>query len=119
MNKLVTNATIGIINRFREVCVANGFNEETAVPVVSHHDPSIRFTNSTTSVFKPFLQGTKEMGDGVFLIQPAIGLQGVEYWSKSHSFGPFSSFFYSSLPASFQTIAFAHSIKKSQGKSHD
>lgn len=95
MSKCVTKRTIDIITSFRTTCRTNGFYEEMAVPIVSHHDKSIRFTNSTTSVLKPYLLQEKKINNGVFLIQPAIGLQGVDYWSNYQRFGRFSSSFYS------------------------
>ena len=93
----IIEITKALIKIFRKCCLSAGLFEENSISLISHHDKSIRFTNSTTSVFKSFMStyGTLDKSNGAFLIQPAMGLQGYNYWIKNNKFGNFSSFFYS------------------------
>ena len=63
------------------------------VSLVSHHDSSIRFTNSTTSVMKPQILGTESFNQPLYLAQPAMGQQGLYYWQRDRVFGPYASYF--------------------------
>lgn len=86
-----------VVETFRQFyqSVPDDIDEATRVPLVSHHDPSIRFTNSTTSVMKPYLTGIEPLDRPVFLAQPAMGQQGLSYWQREHAFGPYASYFVS------------------------
>lgn len=65
------------------------------VSLVSSHDPTIRFTNSTTSVMKPFLEEPLESNTILYMAQPAMGTQGLSYWKNNRMFGPYASYFIS------------------------
>lgn len=87
--------TIHLMNQFRKFCRHDlGLTEERRKPLVSKHDPTIMFTNSTTSVLKPYLQSGVP-APGVFLIQPAMGQQGMEQWRREQVLGGYSSYWYS------------------------
>ncbi|GAA0772405.1 hypothetical protein GCM10008908_18600 [Clostridium subterminale] len=90
-----TQITTLLINKFREHFIKAGLREEYSKSIISHHDKSIRFTNSTTSVLKKYLSGSKIPGDGVFLFQPAMGLQGVDFWEENKQMEYFTSYFIS------------------------
>lgn len=70
--------------------------ELPAVSLVSNHDETIRFTNSTTSVMKSLLLGHSELeADRTFLVQPAMGSQGIIAWTKRQHLGRYASYFHS------------------------
>lgn len=73
------------------MCVRAEITEEKRVPLVSHHDESIRFTNSTISVLKPLLQGG--VSNPSFLLQPALRLQNIEHWKRTGSMSAFGCYF--------------------------
>lgn len=80
--------------QFRGYQIGNGTIEGQRVSLISKHDPSIHFTNSTTSVMKPHLSGERPIPDeGVFLSQPAMGSQGILYWLQEGTPSPYSSYF--------------------------
>lgn len=90
-----TQDIVKLIDAFRAFCISDcSLIEQERKPLVSHHDKTIRFTNSTTSVLKPFLDEVVPT-PGVFLIQPAIGQQGRIAWQKDRILGPYASYFYS------------------------
>jgi len=64
-------------------------------PLIASHDESIYFTNSTTSVMKNILLGNDNVESVQFLVQPAMGSQGIDSWAKSRTFGPYASYFHS------------------------
>lgn len=85
-----------IIASFREYYGEDRTAKELAfVSLISYHDPTIRFTNSTTSVMKPLLEKPFDDEGIVYLAQPAIGTQGLNYWKSSRLFGPYASYFVS------------------------
>lgn len=88
--------TIGLIDHFKTLFANSHFVDMDTVSLVSHHDTSIMFTNSTTSVMKPYLLNPLSIPKpGLSLVQPALGMQGVEYWLEQNEFGRYSSFFLS------------------------
>lgn len=89
-----TNEIIILLEYFRKFFTSKGFIEKKCESLISKHDPSLRFTNSTTSVLKTYLLGTEPITDMV-LIQPAMGLQGINEWIKNNYLGEYSSYFYS------------------------
>lgn len=89
-----TNEIIILLEYFRQFFTSKGFIEKKCESLISKHDPTLRFTNSTTSVLKTYLLGTAPIIDMV-LIQPAMGLQGINEWSKNNYLGEYSSYFYS------------------------
>ncbi|MFZ3010092.1 MAG: hypothetical protein WA030_03690 [Candidatus Microsaccharimonas sp.] len=92
-----------VINDFRDYYSAKSDTRELASEsLVSHHDPSIRFTNSTTSVMKPLLLEPSALDQVTYLAQPAMGQQGLFYWQRDHVFGPYASYF-ASLGALYPT----------------
>lgn len=84
-----------IIEDYRVFYAAQLAEEVYRVPLIAHHDPSIYFTNSTTSVMKPFLSGQCSLEHSAYLTQPAMGSQGILAWQKDHELGPYSSYFIS------------------------
>lgn len=84
-----------LIQGFRDYYAASDRVELPYVPLVSRHDPTIRFTNSTTSVMKPLLRSPHPNSSTTYLAQPAMGTQGLAYWQRSHTFGPYASYFVS------------------------
>lgn len=89
-----TSEIIILIEHFRKFFKSKGFIEKECKSLISKHDSTLRFTNSTTSVLKPYLLGTEPISD-MFLIQPAMGLQGINEWTKNNYLGLYSSYFYS------------------------
>lgn len=83
-----------VLGGIRAMFTDTGAQEAWRMPLVADHDPTLRFTNSTTSVMKPWLRGEYEIPDGgVFLTQPAMGTQGLRYWTESRELGPYASYF--------------------------
>ena len=92
----IKEKTCVLLQTFYNSCKKNNLQIQKPASLTSYHDPSIRFTNSTTSVLKPYIMKNIPFPtEGVFLMQPAMGLQGVNYWKETTTFGRFSSFFYS------------------------
>lgn len=87
----VLRTSIHVAESFRSICVAHGFREEERVPVVSRHDPSVRYTNSTISALKPYLDDT--VSERVFLIQPALRLRNFAHMKRTASMSPFGCAF--------------------------
>lgn len=83
--------SIAIADSFRTICIAHGFSEEDRVPVVSQHDPSVRYTNSTISTLKPYLVDT--VTERVFLIQPALRLRNFAHMKTTATMSPFGCAF--------------------------
>jgi hypothetical protein len=82
--------------QFRGYQLGTGTIEEQRVSLISRHDPSITFTNSTTSVMKPYISGDRLIPEsGIFLSQPAMGSQGIRGWLKDGIISPYSSYFIS------------------------
>lgn len=79
----VTGQSTRLIQAFREHFTARGFGEGTRIPLVSRHDPTIRFTNSAISVFKPLI--TRSASERLFLIQPALRLRNLSHWQRHGS----------------------------------
>jgi hypothetical protein len=86
-----------VINSFRGYCHDFGSSHEVAaVPLIARHDESLRFTNSTTSVMKPYILGLEKMpADRTYLVQPAMGSQGILAWRARSHLGPYASYFHS------------------------
>ncbi len=88
-----TEDIVKLINAFRTFCINDcSLAEQDRKPLISYHDKTIRFTNSTTSVLKPLLEEGVPT-PGVFLIQPAMGQQGRIAWQKDKILGPYASYF--------------------------
>lgn len=88
------NDIIALIECFRSFFTSKDFSEQKCKTLISKHDSTLRFTNSTTSVLKPYLLGKEPIID-MLLIQPAMGLQGINEWSEKRYLGGYSSYFYS------------------------
>lgn len=82
-----------VVQTFRDYYNRRHHIELGRVSLVSHHDPSILFTNSTTSVMKPLFVDVDLPAEPAYLAQPAMGQQGLHYWKKDHTFGPYASYF--------------------------
>lgn len=92
----IKEQTCALLDSFRNCCQRHGMQIQQPVSLVCRHDPTLMFTNSTTSVLKPYILQTVSFPEkGIFLAQPAMGMQGVRFWLNTASFGHFSSFFYS------------------------
>ncbi|MCK2037025.1 hypothetical protein KZC51_12875 [Microbacterium sp. SSW1-49] len=87
----VLRASIHLAESFRSICRAHGFREEERVPVISRHDPSVRYTNSTISALKPYL--SEAVSERVFLIQPALRLRNFAHMKRTASMSPFGCAF--------------------------
>lgn len=81
-----------VINTFLTFYRERADTELYSEALVSHHDPTIRFTNSTTSVMKPLITRS-EVESVHYLAQPAMGQQGLYYWLRDGVFGPYASYF--------------------------
>lgn len=89
------DTTINLIETFRNFFQDKGMKEEKRESLISHHDLTIRFTNSTTSVLKPFLIRNSTPQNGIFLLQQAMGQQGFNHWLSTAEIGHFTSYFIS------------------------
>ena len=87
----VAAESVTLIETFRGRCVAAGYTEQRRVGLVRHYDPSIRFTNSTISVFKAHLHAPLE--EWLFLVQPAIRLRNLAYWLEHGQMSGFGCYF--------------------------
>lgn len=84
------------LNAFRAYYeAADDSHELQSVPLIAHHDDTIRFTNSTTSVMKRILLNDGYPGDRTYLVQPAMGTQGIVAWERDGRLGPYPSYFHS------------------------
>lgn len=92
MNVKVVEQHQRIIEVFRSHCRNTDHSEDLRQPIVSRHDPSIRFTNSTISVLKPYL-ASDYVRKRVFLIQPAIRLRNLDHYLKSGQMSSFGCYF--------------------------
>jgi hypothetical protein len=77
---------------FREACVETGHNEQARKTLVSRHDPTVRFTNSTICVLKPMVM------EGIvrtkyFLLQPALRLRNLDYFIRTGEMSAFGCYF--------------------------
>lgn len=86
---------INLVQSFREYYGSKGYTEIVSQSLISKHDSSIRFTNSTSSVMKPFFINNRKMSEKLMLIQPAMGCQGIDYWINKKTIDRFSSYFLS------------------------
>ena len=77
---------------FRSFFTAQGYREEHRSALVSAHDPSIRFTNSAISTFKPTLFDGVSQGDR-FLLQPALRLQTLKLWIEHRAVSRYGGYF--------------------------
>lgn len=85
---------ISTIAGFSDACAAQRLQHLNRVPLSADHDPTLRFTNSTTSVMKSYLRGEQPLTEnGVYLTQPAMGSQGIRYWLRDGHLGPYASYF--------------------------
>jgi hypothetical protein len=84
-------ATTKVMEGFRRQCQAGNYLEGTRTSLVSRHDPSIRFTNSTISVLKPRIQPS--VTDRHFLIQPAMRLRNLAHVRRTGRMSPFGCYF--------------------------
>lgn len=85
--------TTALIDNFRQFSLQNGLCEGLRVPLISLHDTTLRFTNSTTSVLKPLLLSDNVPETGIFLVQNAMGQQGFKFWLLQHTIEHFTSYF--------------------------
>ncbi|MGW7528785.1 hypothetical protein [Streptomyces sp. NPDC054783] len=89
----VAEAAVAVVEAFRSTCLAAGYAERERRPVVSRHDPSVRYTNSTISVLKPMLSGG--VRERAFLVQPALRLRNLEHIRRTGEMSPFGCSFMS------------------------
>ncbi|WP_326629285.1 MULTISPECIES: hypothetical protein [unclassified Streptomyces] len=89
----VPNAAITVLEAFRRACLVAGYAEQHRRPVVSRHDPSVRYTNSTISVLKPLLSG--DVHERAFLVQPALRLRNLDHVRRTGEMSPFGCSFMS------------------------
>ncbi|MFJ8199169.1 hypothetical protein [Streptomyces sp. NPDC096152] len=89
----VPGAAATVVEAFRRACLAAGYTERHRRPVVSHHDPSVRYTNSTISVLKPLLSGG--VHERAFLVQPALRLRNLDHVRRTGEMSPFGCSFMS------------------------
>ncbi|GHI09731.1 hypothetical protein AQI88_16550 [Streptomyces cellostaticus] len=89
----VADAGAAVLRSFRGLCHARGYREERRRAVVSDHDLSIRYTNSTISVLKPLL--SERVRDRVFLVQPALRLRNLDHVRRTGTMSPWGCAFMS------------------------
>lgn len=82
-----------LIDDYRGFFGNKGAFEVHRQPLIAHHDPTIHFTNSTTSVMKPYIEAALPLESCTYLTQPAMGAQGIGFWLSDRKLGPFSSYF--------------------------
>jgi hypothetical protein len=80
-----------VIEHFRGACLARGYVEYPRTSLVSRHDPSIRFTNSTISVLKPLIE--PRVSGRHFLVQPALRLRNLSHVRRTGQMSPFGCYF--------------------------
>ncbi len=83
--------SVAVIETWRSMCADHHFVEHHRLPLVSHHDPSVRFTNSTICVLKPLL--TNRVTTRHFLIQPAMRLRNMWHFRGTGEMSPFGCSF--------------------------
>lgn len=81
-----------LIDGFRHHFRSRGHRERGRMPLVSRHDSSIRFTNSTISVLKPDLAGDGP-GEDLLLAQPALRLRNLTHWQHHGTVSNFGCYF--------------------------
>ncbi|GAB3671146.1 hypothetical protein [Saccharopolyspora tripterygii] len=80
-----------LIDGFRRHFTGFGHVERRRRALVSRHDPSIRFTNSTISVLKAdLLDGCTE---DLMLVQPALRLRNLAHWRRTGEVSGFGCYF--------------------------
>lgn len=84
-------ATIAVIEAFGTAATGLGYEEVRRTTVVSRHDPSIRFTNSTISVFKDRIEPGVRRRE--FLVQPALRLRNLSHVVRTGTMSPFGCYF--------------------------
>ncbi|MFI1810842.1 hypothetical protein ACH414_10920 [Streptomyces sp. NPDC020422] len=89
----VPGAAVDVVEAFRDASLAAGYKERQRRPVVSRHDPSVRYTNSTISVLKPLLAGG--VRERAFLVQPALRLRNLDHVRRTGAMSPFGCSFMS------------------------
>ncbi|MCX5405964.1 hypothetical protein OHA37_18970 [Streptomyces sp. NBC_00335] len=89
----VPDTAVAVLEEFRGACLASGYTERHRRPVVSRHDPSVRYTNSTISVLKPLLSGG--VSERAFLVQPALRLRNLDHVRRTGEMSPFGCSFMS------------------------
>lgn len=77
---------------FRLACRDAGLEEGARRQVVSRHDPSIRFTNSTISSLKPLI--ALDPVPPTFLCQPALRLRNLDHYLDVGDCSPFGCSFH-------------------------
>jgi hypothetical protein len=105
----VVEASRSLLERFRAVCLDNDHVEHGRTRIVSEHDSTIRFTNSTISVLKPFFAECL-VRDRLFLVQPAVRLRNLESYLRTGEMSPFGSYFIAFgtlVPTDFGNLAAA------------
>lgn len=80
-----------VLETYRRHCHRLAFDEHSRTTLVSRHDPSIRFTNSTISVLKPLLS-QRPIGRH-FLAQPALRLRNLNHVRRTQTMSPFGCYF--------------------------
>lgn len=86
-----TASSTELITGFRRHFTGFGHTERHRQALVSRHDPSIRFTNSTISVLKAdLLDGCTE---DLLLVQPALRLRNLTHWRLTGSVSVFGCYF--------------------------
>lgn len=89
----VLDTSAAALEAFRESCRGAGYKERNRLSVVSRHDPSVRYTNSTISVLKPLLvDGVRERA---FLMQPALRLRNLNHYQQTGEMSAFGCSFMS------------------------
>lgn len=104
----LTHRAIQVLEDFRDTCRSHGLSESSRAPVISRHDPSIRFTNSTISVLKPALEALPV--PRTYLLQPALRLRNLDHFDRTGTVSPYGCSFHAFgalLPAADLEEAFA------------
>jgi hypothetical protein len=106
----VATESARLIDAFRRHCLAAGYTEALRVGLARHHDPSVRFTNSTISALKAHLGGPIE--EPMFLIQPALRLRNLTHWLEHGEMSGFGCYFFAlgSLASPDRLAAVHHEV---------
>lgn len=83
--------SVRILESFRRHCRRAGLSEAHRTTLVSHHDKSVRFTNSTISVLKSQLE--PRVTEAYFLVQPALRLRNASHVRRTGTMSPFGCYF--------------------------
>lgn len=71
-----------------------GYQEHAPVPIISFNDRSVRFTGSTTNIFKPYIINNALIpSKGYFLIQKCLRTQNAASFFDDKSFPEWGSYF--------------------------